>query len=193
MPFARYARPLLLPLVLLASACATPRAPEPAPALMQAAPTTIVVVRHGEKAAASAADQRLEADPPLSAAGEARARALAELLADAQIGAVYATQYRRTQLTAEPTARRFGLAVQAYPASRAVAEDAAALAAEIRERYRGQSVLVVGHSNTVPAIVEALSGAPVAEIDEAVYDNAFVVVIPQAGAARLYRLRYGGS
>jgi broad specificity phosphatase PhoE len=189
MPLARHARLFLLPLVLLLSACAAPRAPQPAPT--PAAPTTVVVVRHGEKAALSAAEQRLEADPPLSAAGEARSRSLAELLAGARIDAVYATQYRRTQQTAEPTAERFGLTVQTYPASRAVAEDAARLTTEILSRHRGGSVLVVGHSNTVPAIVQALSGQPVDEIDEAVYDNAFVVVIPAAGAARVYRAKYG--
>lgn len=189
MPLARHARLILLPLLLLISACAAPRATQPAPA--PAAPTTLVVVRHGEKAALSAADQRLEADPPLSASGEARARALAELLAGARIDAVYATQYRRTQQTAAPTAERFGLTVQTYSASRAVAEDAARLAAEVLSRHRGGSVLVVGHSNTVPAIVQALSGQPVDEIDEAVYDNAFVVVIPAAEEARVYRVRYG--
>lgn len=187
MPLGRSAWPFLLALFLLVG-CAAPRTQPP---MVDAAPTIVVVVRHGEKEAADAAAQRLESDPELSAAGRARAQALAGLVADARVGAVYATQYRRTQQTAEPTAQRFGLKVQLYSASRNLVPDAAALAAEIRAQHRGESVVVVGHSNTVPSIVEALSGHPVEEIDEAVYDNAFVVVLPASGPARLYRMRYG--
>jgi len=51
-------------------------------------------------------------------------------------------------------------------------------------------VLVVGHSNTVPEIVKALSGITVPAITDAEYDHIFVVVIPATGSPRLIRLRF---
>ena len=59
---------------------------------------TIIVVRHGEKTSDT------ERDPDLSDAGLARARALAALLADAELAAILTTDYRRTRQTVQPTA-----------------------------------------------------------------------------------------
>ncbi|HEU0080180.1 MAG TPA: histidine phosphatase family protein, partial [Longimicrobiaceae bacterium] len=67
-------------------------------------PTTVVVVRHAEKAAAGGQD------PELSEAGAARAGALAAALADAGVDAVVTTQLRRTRLTAQPLMRELDLA-----------------------------------------------------------------------------------
>ena len=70
------------------------------PALAQA---TVFVVRHAERADDGAA--KLEDDPDLSAAGRARAEALAAALEDAGITAIFATQYKRTHQTAAPLAK----------------------------------------------------------------------------------------
>lgn len=157
----------------------------PAPLASQA--TTVVVVRHAEK---SADDPQ---DPSLSPAGQQRAMALRAVMGNAPVAAVYATQYRRTRATAEPLARRNRQLVVVRPVTAAnAATYAQDLAAEILSRYRGRTVVVVGHTNTVPAIVYALSGRPVAPIGETEYDRLFIVRVPASGPATLRETRYGG-
>jgi phosphohistidine phosphatase SixA len=149
--------------------------------------TLVVVVRHAEKASD---DPR---DPILSEAGIARAQALAAALAELHLETVLVTQYKRTQLTAAPAAQAAGVQPEIIEASSEVAESANALAQRIRGTHRGQVVLVVGHSNTVGAIVEALSGAhgftpsPIAD-DE--YDRLYLLQIPQHGPVRVLQSRY---
>lgn len=148
--------------------------------------TTIVVVRHAEKAGD---DPR---DPSLTADGELRARALLDVVDGAAVMAIYSTQYRRTRSTVAPLAERLGVPVLVREIAPGGADAyAEALAREILTRNAGQSVVVVGHSNTVPQIVRALSGRAVAEMTEAEYDHLFVVVVPDGGEARLFRARFG--
>jgi broad specificity phosphatase PhoE len=68
---------------------------------------------------------------------------------------------------------------------------ARAVADTIRNRFAGQTVLVVGHSNTIPAIVGALGAPRPPDLCDAQYDQLFVVVISDGGPARLIRSRYG--
>ncbi|MEO8621763.1 MAG: histidine phosphatase family protein [bacterium] len=143
--------------------------------------TTIIVVRHAEKAAEPAAD------PPLTTAGATRAHALAAFLHDAGVRAVISTQYARTRLTASPTASALRLPVEILDARFTPRATADSLLA----KHRGQTMLVVGHSNTVPAIVEALGAPRPADICDAGYDNAFVVTVPVSGTATVVRLHYG--
>lgn len=160
--------------------------PEPAPAASARSVTTMVVVRHAEKATD---DPR---DPVLSPAGSERARDLAAVLDGAQVAAVYVTEFKRTRLTAEPVAQRFGVAIETVPRG---TQDAAAyarvLVPKILSRRAGKAVLVVGHSDTVPAIVKLLSGREVTPIDEGEFDRLYVVEVPKSGAARLISARYG--
>lgn len=160
-------------LALLASSlgAAAPAAP-PAAA---AGETIYVVVRHAQKATGD--------DPPLTAEGEVHARALADALADAGVRAIYATPYRRTQATAAPLAARTGVAVTRYEPG-----DAPATAAAIRAAAHGGTVVIVGHSNTVPVLVEALSGVAVAPMPETDYTRLYVVAVDAGGRARLLRL-----
>lgn len=147
--------------------------------------TTVVIVRHAEKADASR-------DTALSPAGQKRAEALAAALDGAEVGAVYVSQFQRTRLTAGPLLGRLGLAAQERPAGD---DEAAAreLATEVLTRQAGKTVLVVGHSNTVPEIVKALSGLTIGPIAESEFDHLFVVVVPPdgSGTARLFKARYG--
>jgi broad specificity phosphatase PhoE len=148
--------------------------------------TTVVIVRHAEKADASR-------DTALSPAGQKRAEALAAALDGAEVGAVYVSQFRRTRLTAGPLLGRLGLAAQERPVGDDISASARELATEVLTRQAGKTVLVVGHSNTVPEIVKALSGLTVGPIGEPEFDHLFVVVVPPAGAgpARLFKARYG--
>jgi broad specificity phosphatase PhoE len=146
--------------------------------------TTVILVRHAEKEAEPAAD------PPLTAEGAARAAALIDAVGDAGISAIFATQYARTKKTAEPIASRLGLQVEALAAGGDLKAYAAGVAGRIRSRHAGQTVLVVGHSNTVPAIVEALGGKASA-IQDHEYDHLFIVRIGGAGEAKVVHVRYG--
>ncbi|MDW8284279.1 MAG: phosphoglycerate mutase family protein [Myxococcales bacterium] len=145
-----------------------------------AAPLTqVLIVRHAEKADTSA-------DPDLSPAGQARAQALAHVAAKAGVQAIFVTQFRRTQQTAQPLAQQLGL-----PMVQVAASDTAGLVQRILARHAGQVVLVVAHSNTMAQIVSALGGPAIEPIREADYDNLLVVLRPPKGPVRLLHLRYG--
>ena len=147
---------------------------------MAAAQSTVFLVRHAETAAAGAGER----DPELSAAGRERAERLADLLKDAGITAVCATEFRRTQATATPTARMAGVEVTVVPG----AAGSASVAAWLREPRAG-AALVVGHSNTLPEILRALGVPTPAAIAESEYDHLFVFV-PGAPEPRVIPLRY---
>lgn len=145
------------------------------------APTGIefVIVRHAEK---SNDDPR---DPTLSEAGLARAQRLAAALAKQPLAAVYATAYRRTQQTAAPAASDHGLVVTTYDA----ALDAKDLASTLKQRHASGTVLVVGHSNTVPAIAAALCACVVAPLRDDEFDRRLHVWIDARGNATLIDTR----
>jgi broad specificity phosphatase PhoE len=145
-------------------------------------PITAIVVRHAEKAAAPADD------PLLTAAGEARARDLLAAVRDAGVSAIITTQFVRTRATAQPTAAALGLTPEVVTAGGATHAQDVALA--IR-KHAGQTVLVVGHSNTVPAIIEALGGKRPAAICDPNYDDLFVVTIAADGKVGVVHSRYG--
>jgi broad specificity phosphatase PhoE len=159
----------------------------PAAALAGIGPpdTVVVVVRHAEKATDD------PKDPTLSEAGQARADALAKALAGLPLSAAYATQYKRTQLTAAPAAKACGIEVTVREATAANdATYATDLAHAIRQGAPGRNLLVVGHSNTVPALVKALTGVEPAPMGDAEYDRIYVVTLPADGPARFVVLRY---
>ncbi len=149
------------------------------------ATTTVIFVRHAEKAAEPADD------PGLSPAGQRRVAELTRQLVDADVvagvDAVYSTPYRRTEETARPIAEALGLPLNSYDAA-----DTEAIMEYIVKEHKGKIVLVVGHSNTLPALIGNMGASkkvpPIAE-DE--YDNIYVVSIPWFGKTKTIRLRYG--
>ena len=124
---------------------------------------TIFVVRHAEKAQGGN-----EKDPDLSEAGRARADSIAGVLKDAGITAIYATELKRTQQTAEPLARALQLEVTVVPA-----KETATLTSKVKAT--AGSALVVGHSNTIPQILQALGATATLTIGDDDYDNLFVL------------------
>jgi broad specificity phosphatase PhoE len=166
----------LLAAALVLAAPATAQSPAPGT-------TTVIIVRHAEKAAEPAAD------PPLTAAGVARAEALVDVVKDAGVQAIVSTRFARTRTTVAPAAARLGLTVETVDAR--ARDHVQALAARILAAHRGTTVLVSGHSNTVPEIVAALGAPKPAAICDAEYDNLFVVTVPPSGAATVVRARYG--
>ncbi len=149
--------------------------------------TVVLVMRHAERADGGGAD------PGLSEAGAERARALASAASRSGVGVILTTQYVRTRETAAPLAAETGAPVVGRPVTAAnAASYAADLAREIRTAHAGRTVAVVGHSNTVPAIVAALAGGPAPTLGEGDYGDLFVVILPPAGGeARVLRTRVG--
>jgi len=151
------------------------------------ATTTLIFVRHAEKAA-------LPADNPgLSEAGQRRAAELARQLVDADVvpgvgvDAVFSTSYRRTVETAKLVADALDLPVLTYDAS-----DTEGIIDAIVKDYKGKIVLVVGHSNTVPEMIANMGASKtVPDIAENEYDNIYLVTIPWFGKTKTIRLRYG--
>ena len=149
------------------------------------ATTTVVFVRHAEKALTPADD------PGLSEAGQRRAAELARQLAGvdvvAGIDAVYATSYRRSAETAKPIADALKLQVRSYDAA-----DTEQFLNELVKVEKGKIVLVVGHSDTVPVMIGNMGASkrvPPIAADE--YDNIYIVSIPWFGKTKTLRLRYG--
>jgi broad specificity phosphatase PhoE len=100
--------------------------------------------------------------------GQANAQRLADRLAGEHVVAIFSTDTRRTRDSAAPTATKNGLETELYDPA-----DNATLAARIAKK--DGSVLVVGHSNTVPGIVATLSGQPQPDMDERRYGDLFII------------------
>lgn len=151
------------------------------PATNALADTTVYVVRHAEKLDGD--------DPTLTHAGEQRANALARTLRSAQIAACYSSEFKRTRLTAEPTARRFQQTVKEHRAGKEKS-----LVEQVLRDHQGHNVLIVAHSTTVPAIVKHLGANVAGKIEEEDYDNLFIVRLSDSGAVKAaFRLHYGAA
>jgi broad specificity phosphatase PhoE len=149
------------------------------------ATTTVIFVRHAEKAALPADD------PGLSEAGQSRAAELARQLVDADviagIDAVYSTSYRRTEETVTPVAAALDLPINSYDAG-----NTETIMDQIVRDHKGKIILVVGHSNTVPALIANMGASKnVPDIAENEYDNLYIVSVPWFGKTKTIRLRYG--
>ena len=165
---------MMLALLFLALSAATAE-----PAAQQI--TTVILVRHAEKAAATA----MTNDVPLSDAGIARSKELARVLASTPIKAIYTTQYQRTKQTAAPLAAEHHL--------EPVVADPGLMATIIRTKHVGQTVVVVGHSNTTPDVIRALGIASPPSIGDNEYDDLFIVTLAPGTAPKLVTLRYGAA
>jgi len=149
------------------------------------ATTTMIFVRHAEKALIPVGD------PGLSPEGQARSAELARQLVDADvvagIDAIYSTPFRRTVETAQPVADALELEINRYDP-----DDNEAVLARILKNHKGKIILVVGHSNTLPTLIADLGASkkvpPIAELE---YDNIYVISIPWFGKTKTIRLRYG--
>lgn len=150
----------------------------------QTGSTTVLLVRHAEKA--SDAD-----DSPLTETGTERARALLQVAGDAGVSAIYSTQFKRNRDTVQPLAERLKLAVTEMPVNlQSPGDYGKRLAKEILEKHPGQTILVVGHSNTIGSILEGLSGRAV-PMDGVEYQDLFIVTIHPDGAAGIIKAQYG--
>lgn len=138
---------------------------------------TVVLVRHAERVAEGQ-------DPGLSEIGHAHAARLAELLQNASLAAIYVTEWKRTQETAAPVAAVTGLEPRVVPAERHKR-----LLRRLKWRHRGDVVLVVGHSNTVPLIGAGL-GATIGVVEAEDHSGLWIISYSRLRGTRLLTLQY---
>ncbi|MCH7993989.1 MAG: histidine phosphatase family protein [Planctomycetes bacterium] len=145
-------------------------------------PTVVYIVRHAEKTGETP-------DADLSAKGKTRVEVLKWMLRDIAIDAVYSTDAPRTLHTVEPIAKEKGLSVESY------VPKPGKLAETIRRKHCGQTLLVSGHSDTIPALLKSL-GVPIEDNILPGYDDLFIVTLDGSAAdakgATLQRLHYPG-
>lgn len=144
-------------------------------------PLTVILVRHAEKAVVPPENK----NPDLSTAGQARAEQLMKMFGGSGIGAIYATQFKRTQQTVKPLAEKLGLTVTQVEASKT-----SDLVKLIRARGAGAVVFLAGHNNSVPEIIAALGGPKLPIIPETEYDNMFILTVQSDGSAKLLKMKY---
>jgi len=146
------------------------------------ATTVVVVVRHAE------VENAADPDPGLSIDGRERAARLARVLSQARpvrgLDAIFTSEFRRTQQTATPLSESLALPLNVIPAAAW-----SSLPRRISREHRGEYVLVAGNSNTIPPLIEALSGEKVT-LREDEYDAMFIVFVPQFSKPKVVRLRY---
>jgi len=141
---------------------------------------TIIIVRHAERSTT------MSTDAPLGAAGMARARLLAQMLRNSGVGRIFVTETLRARQTAEPVAALLHLTPVVIAQS-----DTDALLSHLRQLGETETVLVVGHTTSVPLIVDRLGGGPAAAMPDSEYDRLTVLVTSPDGKARAVTLRYG--
>ncbi len=142
--------------------------------------TTLILVRHAEKVKDGSND------PILTPDGEARANELMYILKHVELNAIYSTPYKRTQQTVLPTARDKNLEIQNYkPGDRDFLK-------KVLNSHSGKTVLIVGHSNTIPMLANELAGQKdYKDLNDATYDNLFFAQVHSSGQTKIIRMRFG--
>jgi broad specificity phosphatase PhoE len=172
----RLCRPIL---VGLATVIAWP-SPSTAQPAGGASPALVILVRHADRL-------NNTDDSPLSNLGTQRAKDLAAALRHAGVTAIITTQKARTRATAQPLAAATGVNPIALDVNQADHID------QVVQQVRQQtgSVLVVGHSDTIPTIISRLGGpALLSTICGGTFDHLFILVTTPA-AVHFTRARYG--
>ena len=140
--------------------------------------TTFVLLRHAEKQTENPRDK----NPDLTPEGWARANDWLKVLQLPEVDAVYSTPFLRTKNTAQPWARNYRLEIQEYDPSAKSPLDWITLS------ERPQTFVIVGHSNTIPKLANALIGRDFyADYPDAEYGSV-LVVSGQPGSWQHYKI-----
>jgi len=129
--------------------------------------TTIYFIRHAEKADKSS-------DPSLSEAGIQRANHWNDVFSSINFDAVYSTNYNRTQQTANPIAKKNKVIIKLYDPKTINIE-------KLKKEHLGQTILIVGHSNTTPDLVNKCINQNVYDaMEETSFGNLYIVTINES-------------
>lgn len=149
------------------------------PAVAQKEATTFILLRHAERA------EDGTKDPDISAVGKDRAQRLVNLLAQTKVDAIYSTSYKRTTNTVTPLAQSKQLAVESYdPMNKQLVD-------ELLAKHKGGTIVVCGHSNTIPSAINQLVGKEeYKNFDETDFGNLVIVTLAEKANAKVTWLRY---
>jgi 2,3-bisphosphoglycerate-dependent phosphoglycerate mutase len=144
----------------------------------QSKTTTIILLRHAEKDTSAAGSKMMQADPPLFKEGKTRAENLILALNDYKPDAIYSTNYNRTRSTVEPLAQKYKIEIGSYDP-----RNQKALAEQLKS-MNGKTIVVVGHSNTIPRLVNLIIDAEgkYPDMDDSVYNKLYIVKITEGSA-----------
>jgi broad specificity phosphatase PhoE len=137
----------------------------------------IYIVRHAEK--------ELTGDQPLTNAGKKRAQALADLLKNANIKAIYTSDALRTQQTAQPLATALSIAPETIDEG-----DAGKTYEEALHQHWNDAILIVGHSDTIQDLLRKWSANASIQIAPTDFSTLLVITPEAPGKAGWARLRY---
>jgi broad specificity phosphatase PhoE len=147
--------------------------------------TTVIFVRYAD------VDPGDDGNPGLNRAGQRRAEELVRFIGDinvvSSVDAIFATQFRNTQETAEPLAKLLQMPVQVIDA-----DNVRGLTDLILQEYKGRIVLVITNRKALPQLIQRFHGSKnLPSMDDSEYDNLYIVSIPWYGKVKTLRLKYG--
>jgi 2,3-bisphosphoglycerate-dependent phosphoglycerate mutase len=141
--------------------------------------TTFILIRHAEKVGDGSKD------PDLKPEGIERANKLISVLRNAAVTAIYSTNYKRTRNTVAPLSKEKGVEVQLYESLSVEAIN------QMLEKNRGGTIVVCGHSNTIPWIANQLIGKEeYKDFSDPEYGNMLIVSVLEKGNARVTWINY---
>jgi 2,3-bisphosphoglycerate-dependent phosphoglycerate mutase len=122
----------------------------------------IILIRHAEKSL----------NGGLNNLGKKRAKKLSYILRNSNISKIYSTDYLRTIQTVTPLSKRYSLPIIKYDSIDDII-DYIKIDMAVDDN---KSILVVGHSNTIPELIYRLGGPSLEEIPEEQFDNLFILL-----------------
>jgi broad specificity phosphatase PhoE len=144
--------------------------------------STYILLRHAEKDTSTAGSTAMTADPPLAPKGALRAQNLLKVLEAYQPDAIYSTNYTRTKTTVTPLAKKFNKEIQLYDPKQLP------VFAEQLLQIQGKTIVVVGHSNTTPVLVNLLikETGKYPNLDDSDYSHLWIVTVTDGkGVAKM--------
>jgi 2,3-bisphosphoglycerate-dependent phosphoglycerate mutase len=141
--------------------------------------STIILIRHAEK-------EKKGTDPALNKSGKQHAEQLPELLKDWKPDAFYSTATKRTEQTLSPWAKASGKSIETYDYAKQE---------EFVQQLKhmgGKTVVVVGHSNTLPQLLNQLLGVSTyTDFPEDAYGKIWIISIDHGRASVVERVLWG--
>ena len=146
--------------------------------------TTVILIRHGERDEPNPTDP--DPDPHLNELGRARAQTLIHVVGKSGIKAIYTSHFLRTKETAQPLAGHLSLLPIQIDAVPDIGND-------ILSKHAGKTVLVIGHTDSVPQLINQLGAGRSVNIEDGEFDRLFVVTVFSSGRASVTELKYGNQ
>ncbi len=146
--------------------------------------STFILMRHAEKDTSAQGSTMMQADPKLSREGETRAKRIPAVLNAFSPDAIYSTDFIRTKSTVMPLSQKVGKEIQVYDY-----RNLKGFAEELL-KMEGKTVVIAGHSNSTPMLVNLLlKENKFPNLDESVYDTYWIVTLKD-GKAEAKQMKY---